>query len=165
MLNDDLYPNFLERPPEKSAIQFREVEPNRTEQIAGYSVKAVPVHHSVPTVGYQITPPEGKTVFYTSDTGAGLADCWQQVSPELLIIEVTAPNHYDEFAHRSGHLTPGLLEQELESFRELKGYLPPVVLVHMNPLEENTIKAEIAMVARSLRTRIQLGYEGMRIYL
>jgi ribonuclease BN (tRNA processing enzyme) len=119
----------------------------------------------VPTVGYQVTSADGKVVFYTSDTGPGLADCWQQVSPQLLIIEVTVPNSYEEFAHNSGHLTTGLLRQELESFRELKGYLPRVVLVHMNPLEEKTIEAEIAAVASSLNTEIQLGYEGMQINL
>jgi len=165
LLNGELYPNFLERPPEKPAIKFTLVTPNKTEQIGDYSVLAVPVNHNVPTVGYQITSADGKAVFYTSDTGPGLDDCWQQVSPELLITEVTAPNRYEEFAHRSGHLTPGLLRQELERFRELKGYLPQVVLVHLNPLEEKTIEAEIAVVAGSLNTPIQLGYEWMRIHL
>ena len=147
------------------AIQFKVVEANRPEQIGDYSVLAVPVNHSVPTVGYQITSADGKVVFYTSDTGPGLADCWQQVSPQLLITEVTAPNRYEEFAHRSGHLTPSLLGQELDCFRELKGYLPQVVLVHMNPLQEKAIEAEIAVVTSSVNTTIQLGYEGMQIHL
>jgi ribonuclease BN (tRNA processing enzyme) len=165
LLNDSLYPNFMVFPPEKPSIQFKVIEPNRTEQIGGYSILAVPVNHSAPTVGYQITSTDGKAVFYTSDTGPGLADCWQQVSPDLLIIEVTVPNRYEEFAHRSGHLTPDLLRRELESFRDVKGYLPQVVLVHMNPLDEKEIEAEIAVVARALNTPIQLGYEGMRINL
>ncbi len=165
LLNDSLYPNFMARPPEKPTIQFKVIEPGTIEQIGSYSVLAVPVNHSVPTVGYQITSADGKTVFFTSDTGPGLADCWQQVSPELLIIEATYPNQYEEFARRSGHLTPGLLGQELESFRELKGYLPPIFLVHMNPMEEKEIEAEIAVVAKSLNTTIRLGYEGMRIQL
>jgi phosphoribosyl 1,2-cyclic phosphodiesterase len=163
LLNDALYPNFMERPPQRPAVQFRVMEPGSTEMIGGYNVLAVPVHHAVPTVGYQVTSADGKIMFYTSDTGPGLADCWQQVSPRLLIIEVTAPNRYQEFAYNSGHLTPALLQQELESFRQLKGYLPSIVLVHMNPLEEKTIEAEIAVVARSLNTAIQLAYEGMQM--
>jgi cAMP phosphodiesterase len=165
LLNDELYPSFMEKPPEKPAIQFKVIEPNKTMQLGSYSILAVPVNHSVPAVGYQVTSADGKTVFYTSDTGSGLADCWQQVSPQLLIIEVTAPNQYEEFAHRSGHLTPVLLQQELACFREIKGYLPPVILVHMNPLQEKVIEAEIAVVARSVNTTIQLGYEGMQIQL
>ena len=165
LLNDRLYPNFMARPLEKPAIRFKVMEPNKTEQIGGYSVLAVPVNHTVPAVGYQITSTDGKVIFYTSDTGPGLAECWRQVSPELLIIEVTAPNRYEEFAHNSKHLTPGLFQQEMNCFRELKGYLPQIVLVHMNPMEEKEIAAEIAAVAKSLNTTIRLGYEGMQIQL
>jgi len=165
LLNETLYPNFLEKPLEKPAIKFTIIEPGRVQQIGGYTVLAVPVNHSVPTVGYQVTSPEGKTVFYTADTGPDLADCWQKISPQLLVTEVTVPNRYEEFARRSGHLTPSLLEQELNRFRELKGYLPQVVTVHMNPMQEKEIEAEIAEVARSLNSPITLGYEGMRIHL
>ena len=131
----------------------------------GYSVLPLPVNHSVPTVGLQVTSRDGKTLFYTADTGPGLTDCWRQISPDLLIIEVTALNKYNDFAHQSGHLTPSLLQPELESFHNLKGYLPQVVLVHMNPLDEKAIEAEIAVVAKALNTTIQLSYEGMRIEL
>lgn len=165
LLNGVLYPDFTARPPEKPTLRFQVVEPGQAELIHGYKVLPVPVHHGVPTVGYQIASADGKTVFYTSDTGPGLADCWRQVSPELLIIEVTTPDRYQEFARHSGHLTPALLGQELDCFREMKGYLPQVVTVHMNPLEEKAIAAEIAVVARSLAATIRLGYEGMKIQI
>jgi len=134
-------------------------------QIAGYRILTVPVNHTVPTVGYQITSPDGKIVFYTGDTGPGLADCWQYVSPQLLITEVTAPNRYEEDARKLLHLTPALLKQELIHFQELKGYLPQVVLVHMNPVQEKEIEAEIAVVARSLNNPIRLAREGMLLHL
>lgn len=165
LLNDAIYSSFMEKPPGKPTIRFRVLEPGRTEQIHGYSVLPVLVNHPIPTVGFQITSADGKTVFYTSDTGPGLVDVWRQVTPELLIIELTVPNRYDEFAHQSGHLTPTLLHQELYSFREIKGYLPQTVLVHMNPLEEKEIEDEIDVVGRALNTKIQLGYEGMQIHI
>ena len=165
LLDGKLYPNFLERPEGNPAIKFTVIEPYQTEQIEGYSVLAVPVNHSVPSVGYQITSPDGKVVFYTGDTGPGLTGCWEQVSPQLLIIEVTAPNRYEESCRESGHLTPGLLKQELAIFRELKSYLPQVVVVHMDPGLEAEIKAEIAAVTRDLNSPITLGYEGMRLHL
>jgi hypothetical protein len=49
--------------------------------------------------------------------------------PNLLVIEVTASNRFNEFATNSRHLTPDLLKQELVTFRELKGYLPDVVAI------------------------------------
>jgi ribonuclease BN (tRNA processing enzyme) len=165
LLDGELYPNFLERPQGNPAIRFTVIEPLKTEQIEGYSILAVSMNHSVPAVGYQITSPDGKIVFYTGDTGPGLADCWQQVSPQLLIIELTAPNRFDEFCRELGHLTPELLKQELVIFRELKGYLPRVVAVHMNPGLEEEIEIEIAAVAKELDSPMTLGYEGMELHL
>ncbi len=165
LLDGKLYPKFLEWPEENPAIKFTIVEPYQTKQIEGYNILAVPVNHSVPTVGYQVTSPDGKIVFYTGDTGPGLTDCWERVSPQLLIIEVTAPNRYEEFGKKSGHLTPSLLKQELTIFRELKGYLPQVILVHMNPRLEKEIEAEIALLAKELNVSITLAYEGMQLNL
>jgi len=151
LLDGKLYPKFLEH--------------YQTAQIEGYSILAVRVNHAVPTVGYQITSPDGKIVFYTGDTGPGLAGCWENVSPQLLITEVTATNKYEEFAKESGHLTPSLLKQELTSFRKLKGYLPQVVVVHMNPDMEGEIETEIATVAKALNSSITLAHEGMQLHL
>ena len=141
------------------------MEPHKPELVEGYSILAVPVNHSVPAVGYQVTSADGKAVFYTSDTGPGLTDCWQKVSPQLLIIEVTLPNKYEQYAKEAGHLTPALLEQELASFHQLKGYLPQVVLVHMSPNLEKEIAAEVAAVASALNNPIALAYEGMQLTL
>ena len=164
LLNGELYPKFLEQPQGKPTVKFTIIEPGKIEQIEGYSILAVKVNHNVPTVGYQVTSPDGKSVFYTGDTGPGL-DCWEYVSPQLLITEVTAPDRYEEFAKEAGHLTPSLLKQELTNFRELKGYLPQVVVVHMNPELEREIEAEIAAVAKALNNSINLAYEGMKLHL
>jgi ribonuclease BN (tRNA processing enzyme) len=165
LLNGRIHARFLEFPPGNPTVRFTVIEPGKPEAVDGYSILAVPVNHSVPAVGYQVTSPDGKTVFYTGDTGPGLADCWQQVSPQLLIIELTAPNRHEEFARESGHLTPALLGQELTTFGEVKGYLPQVVLVHMNPELEEEIAAEVAVVSEELNNSIKLAYEGMRIHL
>ena len=141
------------------------VEPYKTEQIKGYSILPIPVNHSVPTVGYQITSPDGKVVFYTGDTGPDLAGCWECIAPQLLIIEASAPDRFEAFYKKRGHLTPTLLKQELTSFRELKGYLPQVVIVHLNPGLEEETKAEIAAVAEDLNHPISIGYEGMELHL
>ena len=165
LLNGKLYPKFTEFPAAKPAVNFTIIEPRQPEQIAGYGVLAVPVNHSDHAVGYQVTSADGKAVFYTGDTGPGLAGCWESVSPDLIVIEVTAPNRYEEWAAKSAHLTPGLLGRELAAFRELKGYLPPVVAVHMNPGLEKEIAPELAAVAGELDSPITLAYEGMQLEL
>ncbi|MFC2035411.1 MBL fold metallo-hydrolase [Chloroflexota bacterium] len=165
LMNGELYPDFLERPPENPTIQFTVIEPLETWQIEGYSILAIPVNHSVPTVGYQITSTDGNVLFYTGDTGPDLIDCFKQISPQLLIIDVTASNKFEEFSKESRHLTPSLLKQELTVFRELKGYLPRVVTIHMSPSLEEEIRTQIAVVAKDLNCSITLGYEGMRLHL
>jgi ribonuclease BN (tRNA processing enzyme) len=161
LLNDIVYPDYMAKPPGKPSLRFRELEAGKAATVAGYIVFPVTVNHGVPTVGYQITSVDGKKVFYTADTGPGLADAWRQISPDLLISEVTALNKWRDFALQTGHLTPALFQQELESFREIKGYLPQIVLVHMNPIDEKAIKAEMAAVAGTLNITVRFGHEGM----
>lgn len=165
LLDDEIYPNFHQRPRRNPTISFNIIEPLKPELIEGYSVLAVPVSHSVPAVGYQLTSPDGKIVFHTGDTGPGLANCWKHVSPQLLIIEVTTPDRYKEEMAEAGHLSPSLLKEELISFREIKGYLPRVVAVHMNPALEKEIAAEVAAVEREVDGSITMGYEGMEVSL
>jgi ribonuclease BN (tRNA processing enzyme) len=162
LMNDQIYPDFRRKPEREPTLSFSLREPNKEELIAGYTVLAVPVSHSVPTVGYQVTGVDGKAFFYTGDTGPGLADCWPHVSPQLLIIEVTAPNRYSERAADAGHLSSALLKPELRGFEKIKGYLPRVLAIHMNPSEEETA-AEIAALAEELGCSITLAYEGMEI--
>jgi ribonuclease BN (tRNA processing enzyme) len=165
LLNDITYPDYTSKPPEKPSLRLRELQAGQEETIVGYNVLPVTVNHAVPTVGYQITSADGKKMFYTGDTGPGLAEVWRQISPHLLITEVTALNKYDDFARKTGHLTPKLLQKELESFREIKGYLPRIVIVHMNSLDEKGIKAETNEAVRALHTAIRFGHEGMILRL
>jgi ribonuclease BN (tRNA processing enzyme) len=163
LMNDQIYPDFRHKPEEKPTVSFTVIEPSKAELIEGYTVLAVPVRHSVPTVGYQVTSADGSSFFYAGDAGPGLAECWRQVSPQLLIIEVTASDRYTEWAAGAGHLTPSLLKQELVSFQKVNGYLPRVVAIHMNPDLEEAIAAEVAAVAKALSCPITLAYEGMQI--
>lgn len=165
LVNDKIYPNFFERPEEKPTINHTLIQPHQEIQIQGYSILALPVNHSGPAVGYQITAPDRKTVFCTGDTGPGLEECWQNVSPQLLIIEVTLSNRHEEWARSSRHLTPALLKEELVNFQKARGYLPKVVTVHMNPFMEEEIGAELKDVASALNSTITPGYEGMEIEL
>jgi ribonuclease BN (tRNA processing enzyme) len=166
LLDGKIYTNFLEYPSkEKPTLILETIEPYSRKTIAGYDVLAVPVKHSVPTVGYQITSSDGKSLFYTSDTTVGISDCWQHISPQLLITEVAGPNRYGDWLKKAGHLCAGFLKEELMQFRRLKGYLPRVIAIHIgNPFEQE-IKEEVAQVAQELEADISLGYEGMKLTL
>jgi len=104
-------------------------------------------------------------LFYTSDTTVGISDCWQHISPQLLITEVIGLNKYEDWLRKAGHLSAELLKGELTQFRQLKGYLPRIIVIHIgNPFEQK-IKEEVAQVAQELGADISLGYEDMKVTL
>lgn len=164
LLDGKIYANFLEYPSkEKPTLILEAIEPYNRKTIAGYDVLAVPVKHSVPAVGYQITSSDGKSLFYTGDTTVGISDCWQHISPQLLITEVAGPNKYGDWLKKAGHLCAGFLKEELIQFRRLKGYLPRIIVIHIGNPYEQEIKEEVAQVAQELEADISLGYEDMKI--
>jgi ribonuclease BN (tRNA processing enzyme) len=165
LLNGKVFPKFQELPPAKPTVGLNVIKPYESEMIDGHKVLPVPVNHGDTTVGYEVSDKQGKSIFYTADTGPGLSECWKHISPQLLIVDVTLPNAYEEFAKETGHLTPNLLKQELISFREIKGYLPQVIAVHMDTGLEQEIKEEISDVARALDISIVVAQEGMQIHI
>ncbi|OGN96293.1 MAG: hypothetical protein A2Z77_09375 [Chloroflexi bacterium RBG_13_51_36] len=166
LLEGKLYTNFFEYPSkEKPTLILEAIEPHSRKAIAGYDVLAVPVKHSAPAVGYQITSSDGKSLFYTGDTTVAISDCWQHVSPQLLVTEVSGPDKYEDWLKKAGHLCPRLLKEELTQFRRLKGHLPRVIVVHIGNPYEQEIKEEVAQVAQELEADISLGYEDMKITL
>ena len=165
LLNGDLYPKFMEQPEPESTINFIILEPNQPELLNGYTINTVPVKHTRPGVGYEITSPDNKTMFFTGDTGTGLRESWATIAPQLLIIELTAPNRYTDWAIQAHHLTPKLLHQELTLFRDMKGYLPQILTIHMNPMMEKEIESELKVLADKLSTSITLATEGIQINL
>jgi phosphoribosyl 1,2-cyclic phosphodiesterase len=158
ILNGQIYSRFFERP----VLDFHTVEPYATFIIDRYEVTPVPVSHAVPSTGYEVKS-EGRRFFYTGDTGPGLSECWSHISPDLLIIEVTASNRFTEFGRESKHLTPELLKDELIEFRKTHDYLPRIITVHMNPSLENEIAGELNEVARVLGCDISVAREGLEI--
>lgn len=165
LLNGRIYPDFTRLPETKPTVKFSNIDPYKQYEIAGYGVTAIPVNHAGVAVGYQIVSMEGKKAFFAADTGADLAGCWEHLSPNLLLIDVTFSNKRKEFAIQTKHLTPAMLERELSLFREQKGYLPQVVILHLEPALEDEIRAEIDGVSRNLNIPIALAHEGMNITL
>lgn len=166
LINGEIYPKFEEWPSaERPSLKLHVLEPFKPESVVGYKVVALPVKHAGAAVGFEITSVEGKSLFYSGDSGAGLSTCWPHLSPQLMIIEVTGPNRWEKMMREAGHLTPELLRQELREFQRLKGYLPPVVAVHLNPQVRDEIVGEIAELAEEFGSPISVGQEGMKISL
>jgi ribonuclease BN (tRNA processing enzyme) len=165
LLDGTIYPVLQKLPVDKPTVSFHKIVPYKEQKIGDYRVLAVPVNHTVDTIGYQVGDSAGKALFYTADTGPGLAIHWQRLSFQLLIIDTTFPNSYEKYARDTGHLTPRLLLAELMALREVKGCLPQVVAVHRDPLLAKRIAREIAEVSAFLDIPITVASENMHLVL
>jgi ribonuclease BN (tRNA processing enzyme) len=165
LLDGSIYQDFTKEPPEKPAIKLHTLTIRKEFKLEGYKITPLPVAHSVPSVGYRIISADGRELFYGGDNGPGLADCWQYISPQLLVMEVTGCNKYEQFGRHKQHMTPSLLREELLAFRKIRGFLPQVIAVHMYPPLEDEIKAELAAISAELGNPINTAYEGQWLEL
>ena len=167
LIDGVVYPEFTSESSflRKATLRLVPVELFERQRIEGYDIMAVPVRHNLDAVGFEITSGDGKTVFYTGDTGPGLASIWSRISPQLVITDLTWPNNLAAAAKDAGHLCPQMLKEELIEFRRIKGYLPKVAAIHVSPQHEPEIEAEIREVARSLATSVDIAHEREELLL
>ena len=167
LIDGVVYPKFTSEASflRKATLRLVPVELFERQRIESYEVRAVPVRHNLDGVGFEITSGDGKTLFYTGDTGPGLASMWSKISPQLIIADVTWPNSLASAAKDAGHLCPQMLREELIEFRRIKGYLPKVVAIHMSPQHESEMEGEIREVARSLAISVDIAREGEELIL
>lgn len=146
MFNDVIWPDFSRIPSEEEAVlSFETLETGRSFTIDGYDVMAVPVHHTVPAVGY-IVRRGGSSIAYTGDTGP-TEEFWKHVSGvDVLIVEVSFPNSMEPLALLTRHLTSELLRAELAKIP----VAPARVLVtHPKPQYVDIIRDEVARLGIS----------------
>lgn len=130
--NDALWPNFTAIPSVTSPVlAFRSLVEEAEARVGELWVTPIPVEHTVPTAGYVIH--DGETGFvYSGDTGP-TQRLWR-VAREMrglkaLIVETAFPNRLDALARVSGHLTPQMLEREIDK-------MPadiPIWIFHIKP--------------------------------
>ncbi len=165
LFGGDIYPDFTRRPENKPTFNLLPVKTGNCFEFSGYQATAIAVPHSVPAVGYYIACQEGASVFYTGDAGAGFSAAVNSMNPQLIIVEVTAPNRFTEFGKASGHLTPVLLEEELTAWKQASGKVPRIVVVHMYASFESEIEDELSQVADNVEADIILAHEDMTLFL
>ena len=167
LIDGVVYPKFTSEASflRKATLQLVSVEPLVRQEIEGYDILAVPMRHNLDGVGFEITSRDRKTLFYTGDTGPGLSSIWGNISPQLIITDVTWPNNLANAAKDAGHLCPEMLKEELIEFRRVNNYLPRVAVIHVSPQHEPEIEKEVREVAKSLGTSIDIAHEGEELIL
>lgn len=142
LFNSEVWPDFSIIPsPEKAILKFKVLNFGQSVSLDSLNLLSLPSKHTVPSVAYLVSEEE-KRILYTGDTTYD-PEIWKvyaSTKPQILITEVSFPNHMEELAYLTGHLTPKLLQEGLKHFH-LK---PNLVLVyHLKTLYTKKIIQEL----------------------
>jgi ribonuclease BN (tRNA processing enzyme) len=147
--NNHIWPDFTRLPPEAPALRFQALPEDKPGDVAGLTVVTVPVHHTVPAVGFIITDGTSGFVF-SGDTGptTRLWELARRTSGiRAIVVETAFPNRFEALARASGHLTPRLLEEEMEKMPSV-----PLWIYHIKP----TFYDETSEELLRLGSRVQI---------
>jgi ribonuclease BN (tRNA processing enzyme) len=154
MFNNIIWPDFTTIPtPENPVISFSTIEAGRDYTVSGYSVRAIPVNHTVPAVGYRVCN-GATTLLYSGDTGP-TEEIWQYANGiDALIVEVSFPNSMESLALLTKHLTSSLLKVELEKISVLP---KRIFITHPKPQYVDLIRTEVESLGLK---QIELLHDG-----
>jgi ribonuclease BN (tRNA processing enzyme) len=143
IFNNVIWPDFSRIPtPQAPFISFHEIHVGQLLDITGKRIEVLPAVHTVPAVGYAVTAGNGCWVF-TGDTERNPAfwDRINQMNIAALVIETAFSNREKDLAHRSLHLSPMALAEELDCIDKNKSF--PIYITHTKPAETELIMTEI----------------------
>lgn len=153
IFNGTIWPDFTRLPsPEAPALCFVPFAVGQTLQFGARCVEVLPATHTVPAVGFAVSPQTGSPAWvFSGDTGPNPA-LWQRLASmplASLVIETAFSNEEARLAHISQHLCPGTLSAELA---HLTGSVE-VLITHIKPGEVDAVMREIGALDTPHRIR------------
>lgn len=129
---------------DKPTIEYLELKPEKPTIVAGRTVRAVLVTHTIETASFVIEGKDG-AIAYSGDTGP-TDRMWEvlneQENLKALLMEVSFPNREQKLATVSGHHTPKTLAADLKKYKASKDL--PTLLYHIKPVFQGEVEKECA---------------------
>lgn len=143
--NGLLWPDFTKIPNQKHpTIRYVVLEAEKPKKIAGYTVRAIMVSHTIDTCAFVVQGPGG-SIAYSGDTGP-TDRLWEVLNEtkdlRALLMEVSFPNEEQRLATASGHHTPQTLLPDLMKYKSPKDL--PTLLYHIKPVFQRVVERECA---------------------
>jgi 3',5'-cyclic-nucleotide phosphodiesterase len=156
--NNLLWPDFSQIPNAKRpAVEYLVLKPEVPTKVAGYTVRAIMVSHTIECCAFAIEAPDG-TLAYSGDTGP-TDRLWEVLNGvknlRAMLMEVSFPNDQQRLANVSGHHTPHTLALEMKKFRKPKDL--PTLLYHIKPSFQAEVEKECAKLKGLNLTVLNLG--------
>ena len=147
--NGVVWPDFSVIPNANNPVlKFVPLSAGETTSLAELNITAIAVNHTVESFGYVVQAKEGSVIF-VGDTGP-TEEIWKIAGKtsalKAIFVETSFSDTMQDLAEITGHLTPSLLQQELNKM----DVLPTVIyLYHMKPQSIEAIKREIVLLKNS----------------
>jgi len=129
-------------------LAYKPFPAGRFIKLAGLKVKAIPMNHPVPAVGFLVS--DGRSSFiYSADTGPneGLwAEAKKAKNLKGIIVDTSFPNSMDFVAGLSGHFTPAQLHEDLTKARVATSV--PIFVYHIKPVHKKRVIKELHALGR-----------------
>ena len=143
--NDLIWPDFTKIPlvnTTKSSLRFKEIKINEIIEINDYKIRAIPAVHIPGACGFVIT--KNHQGFVISGDTTRNPILWDEINNnkeiKSLLLECSFPDKMTEFAKKTSHLSPELINEDLKS---LKRDDISIFLYHIKPLYDKEIKQDI----------------------
>jgi cAMP phosphodiesterase len=149
LMNNVIWPDFTRIPnAENPVLAYAPIQVGRAVTAGGLRVKAIPMNHPVPAVGFIVS--DGKSSFvYSADTGPN-EKLWTEARKAKnlrgIIVDTSFPNSLDMVANLSGHFTPDQLDQDLTTAEVEKSV--PIYIYHIKPVHKQRVIRELAALGR-----------------
>jgi len=152
LMNDLIWPDFTKIPivqnPKQSVLAYKPLSAGTPVTVAGLRVKAIPMNHPVPAVGYLVG--NGQSSFlYTADTGPNEL-IWKEAAKaknlSAIIVDTSFPNSLGFIAEVSGHFTPAQLHQDLTKAKV--DFNLPIYIYHLKPVYKQKVISELKALGR-----------------
>jgi len=149
LMNGLIWPDFTKIPtPKHPVLVYKPFPTRKSIVVAGLKVKAIPMNHSVPAVGFLVS--DGRSSFiYSADTGPneGLwVEAGKAKNLKGIIVDTSFPNNMDFVAGASGHFTPAQLHEDLNKAKVRNSV--PIYIYHIKPVHKKRVIKELKALGR-----------------
>jgi 3',5'-cyclic-nucleotide phosphodiesterase len=157
--NNEIWPDFSQIPAGGGpTIEYVELRPEQPVVLAGKTVRAVMVDHTIEAASFVIEGPDGASIGYSGDTGP-TQRMWEVLNAQrdlrVLLMEVSFPDREQRLATASGHHTPRTLAADLAKYRAPADL--PTLLYHIKPAFQAEVERECAKLPGLNLQVLQIG--------
>ncbi|MDO6564473.1 3',5'-cyclic-nucleotide phosphodiesterase [Amphritea sp. 1_MG-2023] len=155
IFNWTIWPDYTVLPEENPIIRLHSIQVGDTFNIQNKTITVIPAEHPTPTAGYLIQA-DANSLLFTGDSGLNerLVPLLNTHQPNLLIIDVSFSDESIALAQLSGHLTPSMLVEQLQSLN----YNPLIAITHLKPgIEERIMQQCLQLLPQQRVQRLEQG--------